>query len=303
MSPPVKNQEFYAYLAGLIDADGAITIVSRKDEGREGYRIRLSYYCCNPKIIKLLAKNFGGKIVYKKYGKSKLNKNQRICYRWHLYDVSAATLIEKMFPYLVIKRRQAKYCLNLQLARGFFPNPHFRWHPDDAARFRSFARKLKGLCNYRNTKGKEHPVEWYVHRSLTKKLELAYFAGFVDGDGSIMITSQMIKRWENYKPKIAIANRNIQIIESFGKLFGGRPYLKTLNENDADRYQVEVVNDSAIQVIKQIKKYLLLKCKQADLLLELDKIKKTTLRGTYPTRIKEYNKLKTKCQLLNKRGT
>lgn len=107
-------------------------------------------------------------------------------------------------------------------------------------------------------------------------IELAWYAGFMDGEGTITI-----KRY-NRVSKIAYLVMcsctqvdkypNNKIIESFKERFGGTVYRYTQKPKDKnwiDSIQWAVASSKAIKFLTQIKPFLRLKDKQADVALEL----------------------------------
>lgn len=116
---PCYKELVYAYLAGFIDADGSISITierSKDSKGnlREQYCVKIAAHNCKIEPIELLKSEFGGgKVRHKKTGKTKLHTNWRPCYEWSLTKNKAAIAIRTLLPYLRIKDKQAKLCLEL----------------------------------------------------------------------------------------------------------------------------------------------------------------------------------------------
>ncbi len=141
----------YAYLAGFVDADGSISI---KSEGKKRpYVGCIQVYNCNKEVIEMFFEEFGGgKFRYKKTGKN-WNKNWRPCWEWQLRHQKAARAIEKIFPYLVIKKRQAELVLGLCKTKAENKGPISRWQPE---RWKKLLLKYDGLkteCKSLNVRG------------------------------------------------------------------------------------------------------------------------------------------------------
>jgi hypothetical protein len=108
-----------AYLAGILDGEGTISIcdkriMKRKSKGirktNKVYRARVNFSTnvtvCNtdPVIIDWLVANFGGSVSYSK--RQKTNWKQKIT--WIMPTAQISIILEKVLPYLVLKKEQAK---------------------------------------------------------------------------------------------------------------------------------------------------------------------------------------------------
>lgn len=96
-----------AYLAGFLDADGAImALVEKHSEKRFGFRVRIIVKITqrDPKILKLFEKTLRiGSVI----------KN-RTAYDWILRDQKViCDLLQILLPYLKVKSRQAKTALKI----------------------------------------------------------------------------------------------------------------------------------------------------------------------------------------------
>lgn len=144
-----------AYLAGFIDADGSITIVTHHVKNRPSYRAKISAYNCKLAPIQLLKDTFGGgKLRYRKPSASGRNSDKwRECYEWTLTAKQAEIALEKLLPFLMIKRSQAIQCLRLRKIQNKHNKAQRRWHPDLDIKCRRIFQKLKERCNKLNKRG------------------------------------------------------------------------------------------------------------------------------------------------------
>lgn len=104
-----------AYLAGIMDGEGCFFIgnYSRSKHGAKYYQTVLSVSSCSPELIDWLSMNFGG--MNTKYTHKQTPKNSRKpVYRWIASGDRLTHLCEVMFPYLVIKRREAEILLEMR---------------------------------------------------------------------------------------------------------------------------------------------------------------------------------------------
>lgn len=98
-----------AYLAGIIDGEGCITITKQSNAkaGRLGYCYRPVVHVANTHsgVLVLLQKQTGlGRA--RKFDDARPNRKER--WQWMIWSQQAAQIIRRVLPYLIIKRRQAE---------------------------------------------------------------------------------------------------------------------------------------------------------------------------------------------------
>jgi hypothetical protein len=110
-----------AYLAGVIDSDGCITINKNSWHNRLvnntyacSYSTRLSIGQVTNQAVLLAVKMFGGNL---RLAQNK-NKNRRPLYDWRLTHRKAVEALKLLLPYLKIKHLQAKNCIYLHSLCG-----------------------------------------------------------------------------------------------------------------------------------------------------------------------------------------
>lgn len=100
-----------AYMAGIVDGEGTIVLVScysvSKGKKRERYAIRIQVYNNDPSLMVWLTENFGGS-----FSSVKRRGNRATSYQWGISHAKAAILARELIPYLVIKSRQAQILVN-----------------------------------------------------------------------------------------------------------------------------------------------------------------------------------------------
>lgn len=110
--PAKSKKQRLAYLAGIIDGEGSITVSYRK---RSGYpkrfpRASLAIYNTNLNLLYWIKSSFGGSVhVYKSR-----NHNWKPSGCINFGDVASAELLKKLLPFLVIKTEQAKILIAMQ---------------------------------------------------------------------------------------------------------------------------------------------------------------------------------------------
>lgn len=112
-----------AYIAGLFDGEGHLTIGMSKDKRRprKAPRHVLTLVVSNTDkaVIEWLRDTLGcGHVGIQQ--RPKANPNDKVCYRYILSSEKAGQLLSAMLPYLHIKRPQAE--LMIAFRREFLPN-------------------------------------------------------------------------------------------------------------------------------------------------------------------------------------
>ncbi len=124
------------------------------------------------------------------------------------------------------------------------------------------------------------------------KIELAYLAGFVDGEGTISIVSA---GKEYMRPTISISNSDTTVIDFVNTHWQSNVYkAKGWGQNSKDMYCVRVVNQHAIEFIKDLLPYLNQKLKQAKVVLKW--------YSTIKNKKNRNNRFIKQIRILNKRG-
>ena len=111
---------------------------------------------------------------------------------------------------------------------------------------------------------------------MTKE-ELAYLAGFFDGEGCVTIT------WVKNMPGrllVKIGNTNEHIIKLIGKWFKGSITHQKGKGNSKDSWHYQTCNGNAVMFLKAIYPHLLIKKEQAHMAFEYSKLIYMKGRGT-----------------------
>jgi len=100
-----------AYLAGFFDGEGSVQIVKRIARRRHSPHYSLVISCSNahPKVVEMFRSAFGGSVI-----SSKRNDNSHISYMWRVYGQGAASVLESLQPYLVVKAQRVKLAVDFQ---------------------------------------------------------------------------------------------------------------------------------------------------------------------------------------------
>lgn len=87
------------YIAGVIDCDGSIFVASHNGS----YRLGLSVFNSSRQLPEWFASTFGRKI----YSIRRRSDKHSTEYSWTIYNKGAADIIQKVLPFMVVKRKQA----------------------------------------------------------------------------------------------------------------------------------------------------------------------------------------------------
>lgn len=140
-------------------------------------------------------------------------------------------------------------------------------------------------------------------RNIAKEVK-GYLAGAIDGEGYIFIVFS--KSTQNYICGVYIRNTDRRLLEVFAKYFGGNIYfLRRQKSNHKDSYSWQCAGFKAAELCKCILPYLVIKRRQAELLLEFSKTLKNNVKNNskLPKCIEnKRTKLINKIKILNKRG-
>ncbi len=97
--------------------------------------------------------------------------------------------------------------------------------------------------------------------------QLAYTAGFIDGEGSIQIRNK--KNRHQHSVRMEVKNTNLDVLMYLKNLFGGSIQCRIYqNKNHKQAYSWTLSNLSAVNFLKSILPFLRIKKSQAELAIE-----------------------------------
>jgi LAGLIDADG DNA endonuclease family protein len=211
------------YLAGFVDGEGYLGLarIPRRNGAHE-YCVRLSIYNTNRSVLDEIRTTWGGtmSIVARKLPVWKPS------YALIWTNAAAAGLIRKVAPFLVVKSRQAEALIafdeRIQAGRRS-RDPKGRLLPLSLAEVgarESVYLRLKQL----NRRGAgNHRVKPNQNSAILSKLSATYLAGFIDAEGSLMITKARVTgpRMYQYRARITVSNTKREVLEAIQHTYGG----------------------------------------------------------------------------------
>jgi len=128
-----------------------------------------------------------------------------------------------------------------------------------------------------------------------RKTDIAYIAGLVDGEGSILIAKSYQTKYGNcYRVSTTIANNNLAVLEWVNDKFGGCIY----KSNNCYMWQLNGKKCHKLLIL--LTPYLKIKSEQAELALQyISTIKHTGSKRLSKVIIKQREKLRKEMQKLN----
>jgi len=143
----MKPTEVLAYLAGIIDGEGWITIIrggNAKGRRKYAYQILLGCSMTRPEVVQLLRSTFQGTIALT----APRNEKHSPQFRWEVRSQQAAGAIKMLRPFLILKTKQADLALAIQETMQFAGKivPTNIWEARD---------KMKAQMTILNRRGQE----------------------------------------------------------------------------------------------------------------------------------------------------
>ena len=152
--PNAISEVDIAWLAGIIDGDGCISVVKVGTKEKRGFRARVvvgnTSFTMIERIYDLVGFGYVNKFKTN-------NNNHKDVYQWVLQSQRAASFLATVYPYLVVKQKQANWALKVQInnlrCRNFGDGP-FKKVTSPVIKYR---RKAYGSVSALNRVGKPKP--------------------------------------------------------------------------------------------------------------------------------------------------
>lgn len=148
----------YAYMAGIIDGEGSISIVSSAKH--KPYIPKITVSNTNYEMIDLFEKEFGGKVRRRSWSSNQknINENWKDAYEWTLIHQKAAKVIECLYPFLRIKKTQAILLLRLARLKHKYNGAQRRWDKELDIKCMRVYEKIKLRCKKLNQRGRQQSL-------------------------------------------------------------------------------------------------------------------------------------------------
>ena len=131
--------------------------------------------------------------------------------------------------------------------------------------------------------------------------DLAYIAGFVDGEGHILILSA--NTGTSFVAQLGISNTNVEILEWIQEIFGGYIYDKQKVKGRKQGYQIRWNRRNRVkEILTLLLPYLKVKRAQAEVVIEFCELLDKSDRSLSGEEFSICQELHYGISLLNKRG-
>lgn len=100
------TSEQLAYLAGIIDGEGSISVELQRANGKgrrlDYYTLRMCVFNTNLDLIKWIVETFGGAYYHNtKY------EGRKQCYTWKIFGDKLLDIVSACHPYFIVKKKHA----------------------------------------------------------------------------------------------------------------------------------------------------------------------------------------------------
>lgn len=226
----------YKYLAGFLDADGTIGVRFHADCRTPQMSVSFSQKTSQDEVLQRIHEELGGSYNVV------TTKGQHYTSLVFGGNRQSQTLLNRIRPFLVIKRHYADVCLDV-CSRVV--------NKDEIPAVREY---LKIQRKQRSLPLPKHPT-------------LKWMAGYIDGDGCISIASiGKNSRVAQLVLHVAASAYDTEGIEIMQKQFGGR--INDMCEGRVKQYAVGLPPSKAIELFGPIKDHMVVKKGQAEFVLK-----------------------------------
>lgn len=107
------RNRFWVWLAGFIDGDGCVYISKKRNKNRIGFQLtlRVEIAQSNKKVLEAIKSDIGfGSNIWNKQRSNKWKD----AYALKFSSNQALEILEKIYPYLRVKKEQVKYAIKFQ---------------------------------------------------------------------------------------------------------------------------------------------------------------------------------------------
>lgn len=213
------------YLAGLVDGEGYIGLARIPRRPSPEYCARVAIYNTNRGILDEVQRLWGGTMSSIPERRAAWKRSYALIWT----NAAASLLLGRIVPNLRIKEPQARLLLQFHgRLRGLrrARDVSGRLLPLDSGElaFREALYQKIKLLNRPGCRDASGPHAEDLPRRPRGEVSVEYLAGFVDGEGSIMIQRRPRSRGNRvarYSARVSIANTNRTVLEDIRRSYGG----------------------------------------------------------------------------------
>ena len=251
--PSISTFNPYAYLAGLIDAEGCLRLNKKRNNNKIKYRPQIDVGASDKIYLDYLISVFPA-VIYVNNDNKKINPLYKTMYTARYRSLATKNILEKIYPFLRIKKSQADILLKAFIIKNnFISGSHVSLDEEYQKLYKEISLLKTIKANNYNTLPEISPF------SLDD--ELSYLAGLLDGDGSLTNRQTEIVRKDrnNKKYKIHIKRLAIMMNQPEGLLFLSKwadsPIYRA-KQNTV--FYIQISGQKLINILQQLSPYLIL---------------------------------------------
>ena len=213
------------YLAGFVDGEGSLSLARRNRRNcSPEYSVRVAVYNCDRSILEAIQRTWGGHLA----SIGSRFHGWRPSYSLIWTNAAAVRCLIRIAPYLRVKATRATALLEFQAHVR-----ELRRSRDSAGRLlplskeerrtrRVFRARLRSL----NRRGRSRCSDgqgWDIRQVSRPSPSAQYLAGFVDGEGCLMIAKFRgpTRRQTYYRARVALDNADGAALRDVQRAFGG----------------------------------------------------------------------------------
>ena len=271
------------YLAGFIDGEGYLALGRIPRGGSTEYPVRMVVYNTNLEVIEAIRSVWGGTVSCSKSRKPGWKDQYALIWT----NAAAARLLQRLLPHLIIKENHAIALLEFQ--------EHVRRCKrarDTSGRLLPLSKRELGIreaffshlkrLNTRGSAVRMRVASREACRPRSREPSSMYLAGFIDAEGSLMITksSSSTDARAHYRARISVANTKRVVLESIQRAYGGILVMQPSREprwNHA--YPLVWTGGMAGEILAAVMPYLRIKQEQAEILQDFLRHQRGTRQG------------------------
>lgn len=263
------------YLAGFVDGEGSLSLARKPRRGSPEYCVRVSIANTNREILGEIQQELGGTIAESR----RRNPKWKLGYSLIWTNAAAVGILRRIAPHLRVKSSNAVALLEYTEHVIEYGRPRDRkgrilpLSKEEMKVREAYHERLRRL----NARGPREPGDAgrtageESRRKETGSISLPYLAGFIDGEGSLMIARCFVRRYgtTQYRSRLTMANSDRRILVRIKRDYGG--ILVTRVHPQAkwkDGYQLVWTSGLIRQYLPLLLPHLRVKREQAALLLD-----------------------------------
>jgi hypothetical protein len=257
----------YAYLAGVVDADGTITCI--KGANSSSISPGLNVHQAEREAVDLFAATFGGEV---KMRPAYSPLATRETFGWSTTAVNRVEVLTRLLPHLRQKRKQAEIALEIcRLNASWRTTGRGRHRPDDVTKkLEREHRKLRRANDFgRRARDTRIPAPPREIDPDVPDIVAAYLAGVLDADGHLRARKQVFGKHTRYPVEVKLKQVTSDSIKVLQQHFGIKVRVDPPSIEGGRRLLIwSCAAHTAESLLRAVEPYMLIKKERAQVLLE-----------------------------------